>query len=408
MSFEAIPAKNIDLNLLTVDEPKTDKWDRKNPDGTQQLGPDGKPIGGNYYTQNIKYNGGRLEFFFGPLPFFCVWPKSDPNTGRTSHSILFVYKKEHDEAKSAKTFFENLEKKLHQLIFPFATKMRITVHGGQFLSMKKLVGYAKDTDGNEKTETDPGTFFKIYPSCKVYGIDQEPIPLDKFYRAEGELLPVFHARRIYSNGTGPGSIQISLKHLILKSAPKIIGNDKPTGLIDSLNSDEQQLTNFKSGMADFMKSVESDESTSPHGNNVDTNPQMQSIGESSDSSAPPPANVDHRQAFEQLASGAANTTPTTQPPTTQQFAQPPTTQQFSQPPTTQQFSQPPTTQQFTQPPTTQPPTTQQLTQPPTTQQPSTTQPSTTQQFTPNTNTVPSTMPPLTAGPVRLNLPPSTQ
>ena len=247
---KATPFDKIDLSTLTLGNKEDKSYDNKDDKGNVLSK-------GSYYSASYRLPGSsEFTWQFPPIPFSRLFENVDPKNGKVNWSILVIYPKEHDNAQRVKTFLEQLNAKTVELLKPMANAMHIELYGGQHLALKELIGYAKDkTTGNPKIDSDPGTFFKLYPSCQFYSPKRQKLNRKMLTQAKGEISLIMHARNIYSGGNGKGYMQIFVKSAVVTKI-EMVGPEEPTELIEALNAADSDLgTNFDKMLANFKSQL---------------------------------------------------------------------------------------------------------------------------------------------------------
>ena len=139
--------------------------------------------------------------------------------------------------------------------------LRIPNYNGVIV-IRDLVSRAKDkTSGEEKTNTDAGSFFRLYPSAMFYSPDRQKIDRTMLTKAKGKVALVLHIRNIYSNEDvqSPASIQMFVKSGVITEI-NIVGPDEPLELIQELNQENSGLSgNFNKMFADFQSQLSIDD-----------------------------------------------------------------------------------------------------------------------------------------------------
>ncbi len=199
----------------------------------------GQEKSGAYFSAPYNHNGGTFEFCTPPVPFNRVWTQDQD--GRETWAILLEYPADHPNAQKVMTFFKQLHDVMVQLVKPTAAAFRITVHG-DFVMLKELVGNAKDKEtGQPIAGRAPGSFFKLYPSCRFYLPNKKMVDRTMLKQAKGEVALTFHVRNLYSSGNGTGYPQIFIKSGVITDI-EMVGPEMPTDLIESLTSSDVQLS----------------------------------------------------------------------------------------------------------------------------------------------------------------------
>lgn len=288
-----ITYKEFNPQHLTLEPPKTKTYEEKNPDGTPQLGPDGKPKTGSYKTANLSYlyditvtpmidtTGRSVEqpprqirdFLYAESSVVECSGITYPGEGKYNkhnYETYTRYNKSLPEIKEYIEFMDKLVNRVAELCFQNAqalgidpSKFTTSDHIKQFL-LSKVYFYPKDKVTEQiDYNKNPASNIKLskknnYPQskdCNFFVEEEADIPWNKLRKVNFTGKQLVKYSHLYIGGKSI-SIQRELDSMFIEDVSETSGGNRQIASLQRMrNENPQEIDDIQRKVQDMLKKL---------------------------------------------------------------------------------------------------------------------------------------------------------